>query len=516
VLKIKIENIAKQIISFYNEYDLRVAGKVNNHTAFELIEKIEKNYPVDSIQFSDGTRIWNLIRVFIYADIQKQTERETKEKKINKNSLKSLSFILKEGIVPLKLPHKKIDICGFSSTESRKYRKGKYYDIYLDPLYDVIGENFTVFEWPEISGYRRKYHGKIYSKNYVQMHIPIFTKTFWNILFYKLLSRRNFSIDPEKVLIEIIEFISKTSSIDKDKLMKDVYDFITIFFYIKSFLYKILKDVSPNTVLIRCGYGRFPMALSQACRELGIPSIELQHGLITSYHPAYIKTIKSENRDCVPEYLLTHGDIFTDIVKAGNLFDKNKVISVGFPYLEKIKEETKRNNSPSTMSPSPFQHNILFTSQWSIANEIQDFIIKVAEKLKKSQLNIGIIFKPHPYDTTDYSHLAKYDHIILANKYEDTFKLFNKVDVHSTVYSTSGLEAMAFGKPNIFVDICELMEKSDSQFIVDSPSQFIDTLQNILSNYNEISKQTLELANIFFKPSSKRSLKEFFTKLRVI
>ena len=515
MLKISVDKVVKQIISFYNEYDLRIAGKVNNHSAFELIEKIEKKYPVDSIRLSDGTRIWNLLRVFIYANLSKLTE-QNKKKTLNKNSLKSLFFILKESITPLNLRHKKIDICGFSNTEGRKYREGKFYDIYMDPLYDIIGDDFTVFEWPEITGYRRKYDGKIYSKNYVPMHIPLFTKTFWDILFYKLFNQRKFFIDSEQSLIEIIEFISKTSSVDKDRIQKDMYDFITIFFHIKSFLYTLLKEISPKAVLIRCGYGRFPMALSQACRELGIPSIELQHGLITSYLPAYIKTVKSENRDCVPEYLLTHGDIFKNIVQEGNLFGKNKVVAVGFPYLEKKRDQIKRNDTLLKTSLSSFHHNILFTSQWILADEIQKYVITVAKQLKKSSLNIGIIFKPHPFDNTDYSQLAKYDNIILANKYEDTFNLLTSVDMHSTIYSTSGLEAMAFGKPNIFVDICNLMNIKDVPFIVVSPTQFVDAVQNILSNYKETSAQALTLSNTFFKFHPDKNLKEFFTKLGII
>ena len=353
-------------------------------------------------------------------------------------------FTLKESFAPIRIPKKKINICGFSSTESRKYRDGKFYDIYMDPLYEILGDNFAVFEWPEISGYRRKYRGKIYSKSYVPMHIPIYTKTFWNILFYKLLKHRKSHVRSEEKLNEIIEFISKTTSVNKDKLKKEIYDFITIFFYVKEFLRKILKKISPKAVLIRCGYGRFPMALSQACRELNITSIELQHGLITSTLPAYIKTTKSENRDCVPEYLLTHGDVFTETVKKGHLFEKNKIISTGFPYLEKIKEEPYKKQKKLI---SFFKQNIIITSQWTVSNEIQDFTTKVAEKTK---LNIGILFKPHPYDKTDYSKFNNYNNITLIDKYEDIFKLLHHVEVHSTVYSTSGLDAMALGKPNIF------------------------------------------------------------------
>jgi len=518
MIEIDINKVAKQILTFYDEYNLVVAGKINDSSAFNLIKIIEENYPVDTICFSDGTKIWNLLRVFIYANLQKIFEKdigeENKRKKINQYNLKSLLLVLRECVTPLNL-RQKITICGFSSMESRKFRNGKFYDIYMDPLYDIIEDDFTVFEWPAISGYRRKFYGNVYSKNYVPMHIPFSTEAFWNILFYKIFNRKKISIKSEGKLIEIIDFISKTAHVDKNKLKKSVYDFIVVFYYLKSFFYKILKDTAPKAVLIRCGYGRFPMALSQACRKLNIPSIEFQHGLITRYHPAYIKDVESENRDCVPEYLLTHGDIFAEMVKKSNLFDKKKVVSVGFPYMDVIQKELEKQCKESKIFLSNFKHNILFTSQWILASEIKEFVMSASERLKESPLDVGIILKPHPYDSIDYSCLEKFDNIVLVDKYEDTFKLFSEVDMHSTVYSTSGLEAMAFGKPNIFVDICGITNENDCPFIVSSPDDFFDIVQYILSNHDEISRKATEISKMFFKSSSNENIKEFFSKIGI-
>jgi hypothetical protein len=302
------EQLASQIMAFYNEYDLRVSGKINNLTAYQLIETIEQKFKTDSLRLSDGTRIWNLLRVFLYSNFQKLGE-QTIKKKLSKTTIKSIISLFKESFVPLRLP-KNITVCGFSSGESRKLYNDTYYDIYLDPLYEILGDNLAVFEWPETSGYRRKYDHPIFSRHHVPMHIPLFTKTFWNLLFSKLTGRKNFTLESEEVLQDIIEYISTTASVDKDKLTNDIYDFIAVFIHIKHFLYNILNKIKPKAVIIRCGYGRFPMALSQACRELGIPPIELQHGLITAYLPAYRRATPTQNKDCIPEYLLAHGEIY--------------------------------------------------------------------------------------------------------------------------------------------------------------------------------------------------------------
>ena len=504
------KKLANQIVSFYNEYDLKISGKINDQTAYQLIETIEKKYDTDKIALVDGTRLWNLIRVFIYSNYQK-LEGKIKEEKLRKSNIKSILSLIKESFIPLQVKNK-TPVCGFSSVESRRIYKNTYYDIYLDPLYEILDDNLTVFEWPETTGYRRKYDAFIYSKNYVPMHIPLYTNTFWDLLFYKMKGRHNFRIQSENILNEIIEFVSNNASVDKGKLTKDIYDFITVFVYIKQFLHNILEKISPKIVLIRCGYGRFPMALSQACRELEIPSIELQHGLITAYQPAYRRTTPTDNKDCIPEYLLAHGEIFAEMVKNGNLFDKDKVITTGFLFLENSLKEKNYTKLKKTFSS--FKQNILFTSQWIVASEIKEFVIKLAEQLQNT--DIGILFKPHPYDKADYSKLSKYQNIININKYEDTFKLFTKADIHATVYSTSGLEAMAFGMPNIFVDINNIIKVKDTPYIVASPNQFIQSMKHIFSNYEDASKEMIAVAKLFFTPNPEKNFKYFFNNFKIL
>ena len=138
------------------------------------------------------------------------------------------------------------------------------------------------------------------------MHIPIFSKAFFNIGLYKLLQIKRFSIEKESMFRDIIEYFSKKTLLNEHKLSRYLYEAIAVFIYMKGFFVKNLPKISPKAVLIRCGYGRFHMALSQACKELNIPSIELQHGIITKYNVGYVKTTVSENRDCVPDYIFTY------------------------------------------------------------------------------------------------------------------------------------------------------------------------------------------------------------------
>ncbi len=101
--KTTTEQLASQIISFYNEYDLRISGKINNQTAYQLIETIEQKYQTDTIRLSDGTRLWNLLRIFLYSNFQKLDEQTT-QKKLSKNNIQSVLSLFKESFIPLHLP----------------------------------------------------------------------------------------------------------------------------------------------------------------------------------------------------------------------------------------------------------------------------------------------------------------------------------------------------------------------------------------------------------------------------
>ncbi|MBN1280607.1 MAG: hypothetical protein JXA00_03060 [Candidatus Thermoplasmatota archaeon] len=504
------DQLASQIMDFYNQYDLKISGKINNQTAYQLIETIEQKYDTDAICLSDGTRLWNLLRVFLYSNFQKLGEQTTGDRP-RTFTRHSVSSIVKDSLHSLQYPTD-VTVCGFSSGESRKLVENTYYDIYLDPLYDILADRLAVFEWPEITGQRRSYDHPLYSRHHVPMHIPLTTTTFWKLLFHQLTGYRGYTIRSEHTLDAIIENLSTTASLDKQQLTTDIYAFITVFVHIKTFLRSILQKIHPHAVLIRCGYGRFPMALSQACHELHIPAIELQHGLITAYLPAYRRSTPTSNRDCIPDYLLTHGEIYADLVRHGNLFEPSKVIATGYPYLQRLLHTTTPNKSKY----SSFTHTVLFTSQWIVAEEIQDFVLKIAGLLTTAQMDVGILFKPHPYDKRDYTEMTGHPHITLIDKYDDTFSLFRIADIHSTVYSTSGLEAMAFGTPNIFVDLHGLLPPSDTPYIVSTPEQFVTSVSTILSRYQDAVAETKAVADQFFTAEPLEHLTQFFTTQGVL
>ncbi len=137
--------------------------------------------------------------------------------------------------------------------------------------------------------------------------------------------------------------------------------------------------------------------------------------------------------------------------------------------------------------------------------------------------NIGIVYKPHPRDWRTYTDMRKYGNIFLTNKYDDPYEILKVVDIHSTVYSTTAIEALAFGKPNIFIELVgktsirEIIDIVDNRtsFMTVSPPQFIETLEYIISNYESVSRAALKTSEAFFKPNAKKNFENFLNSIGI-
>ncbi|MBN2602741.1 MAG: hypothetical protein JXA91_01250 [Candidatus Thermoplasmatota archaeon] len=493
--------------------------KLKLHSAaFEMLNKIEQNYNTDSIITGDGTKIWNLIRIIIFYYFQKQDNH-----RIDSSSSKNRYQLSLEIFKSIKTSS--IDFIGFSSTESRRLFNEVYYDIYLDPLYEVLGDNYRIYEWPSESGQRRKYDKKIFSRQFVPLNVPIFSSAFWNIFKYKFLFKKNLVIFGKDVLDDIIKNIINSYELDRIHFTKNIYDSIIVFISVKKFIYRLLTKIRPKAVFIKCGYGRFHMGLSQACKELKIPSIELQHGFINKYTPGYVKNNKSKNIDCIPEYFLAYGEKFSEIVRNGNLFSYNKVVTIGFPFLEKSKFTEPKYDERLKNFVSRYQRCILITSDSlsHVANSVEKFTMKLSKSIDDKKINCGILFKPHPYDMNNYDNIVKNQNIFLTDKFTNIYDLFKTSSIHSTVFSTSAIESLAFGIPNIFIyvkgnfseNIQDLLDEKSCQ-LARNIEEYVIKLEKIINNYVEYSKNAKQKSELYFKSNAIQNFKNFVKNIEIL
>ena len=171
---------------------------------------------------------------------------------------------------------------------------------------------------------------------------------------------------------------------------------------------------------------------------------------------------------------------------------------------------------------SKFTTTILITSQWIVAEELKNFSIGLSEKLKKFNMDVGLVFKPHPRDWRNYSDIEKIENMFIANKYDDIYEILKVIDIHSTAYSTSGLEALAFGKPNIFIDVGkttieEIINIIDNKtsFLVSSTQEYMAKMEYIISHYESLSKEAVKKSEVFFKPKANKNIETFLSSIGI-
>jgi len=247
--------------------------------------------------------------------------------------------------------------------------------------------------------------------------------------------------------------VSIQSGLDEQGILNGAYEYVTIFMDMKEKYHRRLLRSHVSEVELECGYGRLPMAHAQACRELGIKCVENQHGIITRYLVAYRRATPTRNYDCVPEYFHAYDKYSAQLVREGGLFKPENVIVKGYPVVDKI---------------------VLFTGQWILVEETRQFIKEVMDLLPS---DIVLLFKPHPFDDSNYDDLDRLG-VVIVDEEDDIQVFLRSVDAHATVYSTSAVDALMLGKPTVFVDLLHLVKPTGC--VVDNSNSFVKKVKELI------------------------------------
>lgn len=141
----------------------------------------------------------------------------------------------------------------------------------------------------------------------------------------------------------------------------------------------MFRWLRPSKVLFLVSYGRESMVL--AARSLGIPTVELQHGVVTPEHLGYAFH-PGTTKISFPDYVLLFGDYWRRTVPwpiAGN-----RLISIGYPYYEKTRE---------AVAAVEDQNRVVIISQGTIGRELSKFAVALASGIRK---DMEIVYKLHP------------------------------------------------------------------------------------------------------------------------
>ncbi|MFT7155832.1 MAG: hypothetical protein ACI8Q1_000835 [Parvicella sp.] len=240
----------------------------------------------------------------------------------------------------------------------------------------------------------------------------------------------------KRVSLEIEEYLEVSMSL-ANYLAK-----LSMQFRFKKFLYSaLLKIKKPNSIYVVIAYGY--TALISAAKELGIKTIELQHGVISPYHLGYHYPDSKPSRYFPDELWVWH-----------SMWKENTIYPI-----EKEKIVVNKNNHlelfRNTCSLIKEPNSVLIISQGTIGKELSEFIMKHENDFSKYK----VYYKLHPGEfrnSESYSKLSlllKNENFLLIKDELSVYELFSRVSKVVGVYSTALYEAKYFEKEVFIVPI---------------------------------------------------------------
>jgi len=388
----------------------------------------------------------------------------------------------------------------------RRIKNGNYYDcIYTDEILENIKNSYYVFEEP----YFDKHFKPIRTKNiryfdyinFIRSAKKIFFK-YINPNFGKLCSN-----DINKLFL-LFNDINKTFNVnfDKYKEIKDVENLILNYKNSKKYYKKILNEVKPKIIIEVISYSFSRLLINEIANKRGIPTIELQHGVMGKFHIAY-NFYKTMQIDTFPDYIFLFGEYWKNNTRFP--LKKEKLIVTGFPYFESrintIKNESRKNGK---------RKNILFISGGPMGRQLSKLAIELDKLIDRKKYNI--IYKLHPgeYDRwkKEYPWLGNCNIEVIDNNEKDVYYFLSKSKYQVGVNSTAIYEGLGFNLKTYIYKVSgykymEDMLKNDYAKLVDSAEEIVSNLDKF-SNNKEISH------NIFFEGSN--SINKIITNIKNI
>ncbi|MES1221197.1 MAG: hypothetical protein ABUT20_37195 [Bacteroidota bacterium] len=205
-----------------------------------------------------------------------------------------------------------------------------------------------------------------------------------------------------------------------------------------------LKTIRPKLIITseRLGAG-----LLAASKKLGIPSIDLQHGLIDQHHAQYIYAKKMRSiKDSliIPSFLGVFGRLHKNVLLFDEFWSEQEVVILGNSRIQANREKYKQDISGAG------EKFVLIPTQKTTFRDLKTLLEKL---IASDGLKCKVILKIHPLEPQAnmavYETLAsrKPDWIQIATKDLNTYELMMKARLVIGFDSAVLLEAVSMMRP---------------------------------------------------------------------
>lgn len=226
-----------------------------------------------------------------------------------------------------------------------------------------------------------------------------------------------------------------------------------------------LLRTRPEVVFVVDYYKLESMAFVLACSELGVPSVDVQHGLQGPFHLAYSgwAAVPAEGYDLVPDYFWVWSDREARLIDEWRPEHRHAAIVGGNPFLRmwfdrpSTRLDPARQAAEQLPSAAPPGRTVLWTLHGlETDRELDDIATAIASApstfrwwVRAHPINpAGARQAQAALERAGVGEFAITDGVASA----PLFGLLSRVDVHVTAFSSVVMDAAALGVPSVVTD----------------------------------------------------------------
>lgn len=322
------------------------------------------------------------------------------------------------------------------NSSARTYKNGYYVSEYTDYIEKLFPENL-ILESP----YLLEHVQPIENKNILFLdYILLKQESYYRIC--KIIFKKKYR-EIEKQVWERIEAplteleVFWGTKINKNKIKEEIVKHILSYKAGIKLVEKLVNSLKPKLVVEIVSYSPISMMFNEKCARKGIPTIELQHGIMNK-HISYSYYSK-ENILQLPKKIFLFSDFWREQVILP--LREDDLPAVGFNYFD---EGIKKSKKIEVFDDG--KKNILFISQGPIGKKLCELAIKLSKTIDLNEYRI--LYKLHPGEIIKYNEykvMEQYGIIVLHTNEYSLYDLFKSSQIQIGVYSTAIYEGLGFG-----------------------------------------------------------------------
>lgn len=438
----------------------------------DFVNQIEKKYSV-SQWVVNGIHIWPIIRIRLASELQCINSEES----LSKPNTNNLYWLFEKAQTIIRrftsylyayiadYQHNsrlkdEVDAVFLNNLGCRRYINNCWYDVFCDPFIDCFEKlkmKSFVLEWANYGEYRiPRFRNSMFIQPVLD-YLKIKNKLFRNDCQISLEGYNSFLDDIEPLKID-----SALYSVDRLKYEANVIRSMADYYK------QILTKLKPSFGFVSIYYEPVDMAFILACRELGIVSVDIQHGCQGEFHVAYGNwlNVPESGYELLPAVFWNWSELEANAIKkwstevsqwhkpvaGGNLF-LNTWLQIDHKlvkYYDELWANTQNITSDSV--------NILYSVQ-TVSTPNDDVIPEwLLQAIKGSPANWNWWIRLHPGQLAEKTVIKDWLQEKIPSRFEIDLSsemplpaLLRNIDVHVTKFSSVILEAASFGIPSVVI-----------------------------------------------------------------